>query len=108
NGMALRVPVPSGSLTDLVVELVNNVTVEEGNEAFKRSSDNELNGVMDYSEYMLVSSEIVCNSHSYIVDGLSTMILEDNMVIVVSWYDNEIGYSTRCVDLAQYIIEQEG
>ncbi|HLR54985.1 MAG TPA: type I glyceraldehyde-3-phosphate dehydrogenase [Pseudogracilibacillus sp.] len=108
NGMAMRVPVPSGSITDLVVELDKNVTVEEVNEAFKKASENELKGVMEYSEDPLVSRDIVGNSHSSIVDGLSTMILEDNMVKVVSWYDNEMGYSTRCVDLAQYIIEQEG
>ncbi|HLQ96827.1 MAG TPA: type I glyceraldehyde-3-phosphate dehydrogenase [Pseudogracilibacillus sp.] len=108
NGMAMRVPVPSGSITDLVAELDQNVTVEEVNAAFKKASENELKGIMQYSEEPLVSRDIVGNHHSSIVDGLSTMILEDNMVKVVSWYDNEMGYSTRCVDLAQYIIEQEG
>lgn len=108
NGMAMRVPVPSGSITDLVVELDKNVTVEEVNGALKKASENELKGVMEYSEDPLVSRDIVGNPHSSIIDGLSTMILEDNMVKVVSWYDNEMGYSTRCVDLAQYIIEKEG
>lgn len=108
NGMAMRVPVPAGSITDLVAELDKNVTVEEVNAAFKKASENELKGIMEYSEEPLVSRDIVGNPHSSIVDGLSTMILEDNMVKVVSWYDNEMGYSTRCVDLAQYIIEQEG
>lgn len=108
NGMAMRVPVPAGSITDLVAELDQNVTVEEVNAAFKKASENELKGIMQYSEEPLVSRDIVGNHHSSIVDGLSTMILEDNMVKVVSWYDNEMGYSTRCVDLAQYIIEQEG
>src|SRR5699024_6131730 len=101
NGMSMRVTVPSGSITYLIVELDKNVTVEEVNEAFKKASENELKGVMQYSEDPLVSRDIVGNSHSSIVDGLSTMILEDNMVKVVSWYDNEMGYSTRCVDLAQ-------
>src|SRR5699024_10069742 len=102
NGMAMRVPVPSGSITDLVAELDQNVTVEEVNAAFKKASENELKGIMQYSEEPLVSRDIVGNNHS------STINLEDNMVKVVSWYDNEMGYSTRCVDLAQYIIEQEG
>src|SRR5699024_9457446 len=108
NGMAKRVPVSSGSITDLVVELDKNETVEEVNEAFKQASENELKDVMEYSEDSIVSRDLVGNSHSSIVDGLSTMILEDNMVKVVSWYDNEMSYSTRCVDLAQYIFEQEG
>src|SRR5699024_4154947 len=95
NGIAMRVPVPSGSITDLVVELDKNVTVEEVNEAFKKASENELKGVMEYSEDPLVSRDIVGNSHSSIVDGLSTTILEDNMVKVVSWCHNEMGYSTR-------------
>src|SRR5699024_10238341 len=108
NGMAMRVPVPSGSITDLVAELDQNDTVEEVNAACKKASENELKGIMQYSEEPLVSRDIVGKHRSSIVDGLSTMILEDNMVKVVSWYDNEMGYSTRCVDLAQYIIEQEG
>jgi len=106
NGMAVRVPVPDGSVTDLVAELDKNVTEEEVNAAFKKAADNELKGIMEYSEDPLVSKDIVGNPHSSIVDGLSTMVMEDNMVKVVSWYDNEMGYSSRCVDLVQFLGEQ--
>lgn len=103
NGMAMRVPTPDGSIVDLVAELDKNVTVEELNNAFKEAAEGELKGILEYSEEPLVSSDIVDNTHSSILDGLSTMVLEDNMVKVVSWYDNEMGYSSRCVDLAAYI-----
>ncbi|MFD2045043.1 type I glyceraldehyde-3-phosphate dehydrogenase [Ornithinibacillus salinisoli] len=106
NGMAARVPVPDGSLVDLVVELDENVSVEDVNGAFKAAAEGELKGVLEYSEAPLVSRDIVGNPHSSILDGLSTMVMEDNMVKVVSWYDNEMGYSTRCVDLAAYIAKQ--
>lgn len=106
NGMAIRVPVPDGSVTDLVAELDKNVTEEEVNAAFKQAADNELKGIMEYSEAPLVSRDIVGNPHSSIVDGLSTMVMEDNMVKVVSWYDNEMGYSSRCVDLVQFLGKQ--
>ncbi|MUK89184.1 type I glyceraldehyde-3-phosphate dehydrogenase [Ornithinibacillus sp. L9] len=106
NGMAARVPVPDGSLVDLVVELDKNVSVEDVNGAFKSAAEGELKGVLEYSEAPLVSRDIVGNPHSSILDGLSTMVMEDNMVKVVSWYDNEMGYSTRCVDLAAYMAKQ--
>lgn len=103
NGMAVRVPTPDGSLTDLVAELEKDVTVDDINNAFKEAAAGPLKGVMEYSEAPLVSSDIVGNTHSSIIDGLSTMVMENNMVKVVSWYDNEMGYSTRCVDLAIYM-----
>lgn len=106
NGMAVRVPVPDGSLVDLVAELDKDVTVEEVNAAFERASKEELKGILHYSEDPLVSTDIVGDPHSSIVDGLSTMLLEDNMVKVVSWYDNEMGYSARCIDLAQFLKEK--
>ena len=106
NGMAVRVPVPDGSLVDLVAELDKNVTVEEVNAAFEKASKEELKGILHYSEDPLVSSDIVGDPHSSIVDSLSTMLLEDNMVKVVSWYDNEMGYSSRCIDLAQFLKEK--
>ncbi|WP_164219562.1 type I glyceraldehyde-3-phosphate dehydrogenase [Virgibacillus sp. YIM 98842] len=106
NGGAVRVPTPDGSLTDLVVELEKNVTEEEVNQAFKDASEGDLKGIMQYSEDPLVSSDIVGNPHSSIVDGLSTMVMEDNMVKTVAWYDNEMGYSARCLDLAVYIKKQ--
>lgn len=103
NGMAVRVPTPDGSLTDLVAELEKDVTVDDINNAFKEAAAGPLKGVMEYSEAPLVSNDIVGNTHSSIIDGLSTMVMENNMVKVVSWYDNEMGYSTRCVDLAIYM-----
>ncbi|WP_047980794.1 type I glyceraldehyde-3-phosphate dehydrogenase [Ornithinibacillus contaminans] len=103
NGMAVRVPVPDGSMVDLVAELDKNVTAEEVNKAFKEAAEGELKGVLEYSEAPLVSSDIVGNTHSSILDGLSTMVLEDNMVKVLSWYDNEMGYSTRVVDLVAFM-----
>ena len=106
NGMAVRVPVPDGSLVDLVAELDKNVTVDEVNAAFENASKEELKGILHYSEDPLVSTDIVGDSHSSIVDGLSTMLLEDNMIKVVSWYDNEISYSSRCIDLAQFLKEK--
>lgn len=103
NGMAVRVPTPDGSIIDLVADLDQDVTAEEVNKAFEDAAKGELEGVMDYTEDPLVSSDIVGNTHSSIFDSLSTMILEDNMVKVVSWYDNEMGYSSRCVDMAAYV-----
>ncbi|APC49088.1 type I glyceraldehyde-3-phosphate dehydrogenase [Virgibacillus halodenitrificans] len=106
NGMAVRVPTPDGSLVDLVAELDKNVTAEDVNEALKEAANGDLKGIMQYSEEPLVSTDIVGNTHSSIVDGLSTMVLEDNMVKVISWYDNEMGYSSRCVDLAAFLKKQ--
>ncbi|MDY0395960.1 type I glyceraldehyde-3-phosphate dehydrogenase [Virgibacillus halophilus] len=106
NGMAMRVPTPDGSIVDLVAELDKNVTVEELNNAFKEAAEGELKGILEYSEEPLVSTDIVDNTHSSVLDGLSTMVLEDNMVKVVSWYDNEMGYSSRCVDLAAFMAKK--
>ncbi|KKE79624.1 type I glyceraldehyde-3-phosphate dehydrogenase [Oceanobacillus caeni] len=106
NGMAVRVPTPDGSLTDLVAELEKDATVEDINNAFREAAQGPLKGVLEYSELPLVSRDIVGNTHSSIVDGLSTMVMENNMVKVVSWYDNEMGYSTRCVDLAVFMAEK--
>lgn len=106
NGMAVRVPVSDGSLVDLVAELDQDVTAEQVNDAFRKAANGDLKGVLAYSEDPLVSTDIVGDTHSSIVDGLSTMTLEDNMVKVVSWYDNEMGYSARCVDLALFLKEK--
>jgi len=106
NGMAMRVPVSDGSIVDLVAELDKNVSAEEVNDAFRKAANGNLQGVLAYSEDPLVSTDIVGDPHSSIVDGLSTMVLEDNLVKVVSWYDNEMGYSSRCIDLALYMKEQ--
>ncbi|ENK0839533.1 type I glyceraldehyde-3-phosphate dehydrogenase [Clostridium botulinum] len=103
NGFALRVPTPTVSLTDLVCELKTKVTAEEINAAFKKAAEGEMKGVLGYSEEPLVSVDYKGDSRSSIVDGLSTMVLEDDMVKVVSWYDNEWGYSCRTVDLVNYV-----
>jgi glyceraldehyde 3-phosphate dehydrogenase len=106
NGMAMRVPTPNVSLVDLVVELEKDVTVEEINATLKEAAEGNLKGILAYSDEPLVSSDYNGNPHSSTVDGLSTMVLEGNMVKVVSWYDNESGYSHRVVDLAEYIAKQ--
>lgn len=107
NGMAIRVPTPDGSIIDLVAELDKDVTEKEVNKAFQEAAtEGDLKDVLEYSEDPLVSSDIIGNTNSSIFDSLSTMTLEDNMVKVVSWYDNEMGYSTRCVDMAVYIKKQ--
>lgn len=106
NGMAMRVPTPNGSVVDLVAELDKDVTAEEINKAFKEAAEGDLKGVLGYTEEPLVSIDIVGDPHSTLVDGLSTMVLDDSLVKVVSWYDNEMGYSARCVDLAIYMKEQ--
>jgi len=107
DGMAIRVPTPNVSLVDLVAELDKNVTVEELNAAFKAASEEgSLAGKLSYSEEPLVSIDYNGNTSSSTVDALSTMVLEDNMVKVLAWYDNETGYSTRVVDLAEYVAKQ--
>jgi len=103
NGMAMRVPTPNVSVTDLVAELEKNVTVEEVNAALKEAAEGPLKGILAYSEEPLVSSDYKGNPHSSIIDALSTMVIGGNLVKVVSWYDNEWGYSNRVVDLAAYI-----
>lgn len=106
NGMAIRVPVSNGSVVDLVAELNENVTAEEVNRVLREAAEGDLKGILEYSEDPLVSKDIVGNPHSSIVDGLSTMVMEDTLVKVVSWYDNEMGYSSRCVDLAIFLKEK--
>jgi glyceraldehyde 3-phosphate dehydrogenase len=99
NGLALRVPVADGSIIDLVVVLAKKVTEEEVNQAMKKASEGELAGIMEYSEDPLVSSDVVGNPHSCVFDADSTMVIEDNFVKVIGWYDNEWAYSVRCADL---------
>jgi len=104
NGMAMRVPTPAGSVADFVATLENSASAGEVNAAFREAASNGLNGVLEYSEEPLVSSDIVENPHSCILDALSTMTVGKNMVKVVGWYDNEWGYSCRTADLAAYIV----
>lgn len=105
TGYAVRVPVITGSLVDVTLDLKKDVEVEEINEAFKKASENELKGVLRYSEEPLVSSDIIGAEESSIFDAISTMKI-DNMVKLVSWYDNEWGYSQRVLDLASFIAEK--
>ncbi|VDG98930.1 MULTISPECIES: type I glyceraldehyde-3-phosphate dehydrogenase [unclassified Sporosarcina] len=106
DGMAVRVPTPNVSLVDFVAELKKDVTVEDVNSALKEASENELKGYLFYSDLPLVSKDYNGNHASSTVDGLSTMVLGDNMVKVISWYDNEQGYAARCIDLALFMNEK--
>ncbi len=102
NGFALRVPVADGSVVDLVATLKTKVTAAEVNAALKSAAEGKMRGIMEYSEDPLVSSDIIGNQHSSIIDSLSTMTMPadgGNMVKVVSWYDNEWGYASRTADL---------
>jgi glyceraldehyde 3-phosphate dehydrogenase len=107
DGMAMRVPVPDGSVVDLVVELEKKVTIDEINKAVKNAANNELNGILEYSDIPLVSTDILNNPHSSIYDASSTQLLEGNHVKVVCWYDNEWGYSNRVVDLIGNLLNNE-
>ncbi|WP_028547102.1 type I glyceraldehyde-3-phosphate dehydrogenase [Paenibacillus taiwanensis] len=106
NGMSMRVPTPNVSVTDLVVELEKNVTVEEVNAALKEAAEGPLKGILNYSEEPLVSSDYNGDPASSTIDALTTMVIGGNMVKVVSWYDNEWGYSNRVVDLAAFIAKK--
>ncbi len=105
DGLSLRVPIPDGSITDLVVTLNRETTKDEINEAFRTAADGPMKGILEYTEDPIVSADIVGNPHSCIVDGLSTMV-NGSMVKVMGWYDNEWGYSCRLVDLAEYVGER--
>lgn len=106
NGMAVRVPTPTVSMTDLVCELEKSATAEEINAAFKRASEGELKGILGYTDEPLVSMDFKGDERSSIVDGLSTMVMDGNLVKVVSWYDNEWGYSNRLADLTKYVADR--
>ncbi len=99
DGSALRVPVIDGSITDLVVITQKDVTVEAINAAFKKAADGPMKGVLEYTEDEIVSTDIVGNPHSCVFDSKCTMVLGPRMLKVFGWYDNEWGYSCRCVDL---------
>ena len=101
NGMAMRVPVPTGSIVDLTVRLSKDPSIEELNAAVKKAAEGPLKGILQYTEDPIVSSDIKGNPHSSIFDADSTMKIGNRLYKVVSWYDNEWGYSTRVVDLAE-------
>ncbi len=106
NGMAMRVPTPTVSVVDIVFETKKPVTDEEVNKVLKEAAEGELKGILGYSELPLVSRDYFKDSHSSIIDALSTMVVGDNMLKVLSWYDNEWGYSNRVVDLVSMIVEK--
>ena len=99
DGLAMRVPVPDGSIVDLVARLRNKPSVDDVNAAVRKAADGPMKQVLEYSEAPLVSSDIIGNPHSSIFDAMSTSSLQDGYLRVVSWYDNEWGYSNRVVDL---------
>ena len=103
TGMALRVPTPNVSMTDLVAILKTNVTAAQVNAAMKKWAEGPMQGILAYSTAPTVSSDYISDTHSSIVDSLDTQVIEGNMVKVVAWYDNEWGYSLRVNDLASYI-----
>lgn len=103
DGTSMRVPTPDGSVVDLVCELATDVDTKAVNEAFRKAAEGPLKGILQYTEDPIVSCDIIGNPHSSIVDGLSTMVMGKNMVKVISWYDNEMGYSNRVVDLVKTI-----
>ncbi|MFZ0625416.1 MAG: type I glyceraldehyde-3-phosphate dehydrogenase [Acidimicrobiia bacterium] len=105
DGMAMRVPVPDGSTVDLVVELDQDVTVEQVNAAVRAAAEGPLSGILQYNEDPIVSTDIIGNPHSSIFDAGGTQVLGGNLVKVMSWYDNEWGYSNRVVDLAERLTD---
>ena len=107
DGLAVRVPTPDGSLTDLTCVLRKDVTKEAINSTLKKAAESDLKGIMQYSEEPLVSVDIIGNPHSAIIDGLSTRVMGEsgNFAKIFSWYDNEWGYSCRVVDLINYMFK---
>ncbi|MFO7152712.1 MAG: type I glyceraldehyde-3-phosphate dehydrogenase [Bacillota bacterium] len=103
NGLAFRVPTPTVSIIDLVANVERPTSREELNALFEEASKGELKGILDYTEEPLVSADFIKNPHSAVVDGLSTMVIEDRVVKVLAWYDNEYGYSLRVTELAAYM-----
>jgi glyceraldehyde 3-phosphate dehydrogenase len=106
DGMAIRVPTPNVSIVDLVAEVSRDVTAEEVNNALRSAAEGQLKGILQYSEAPLVSIDLNGNDHSSILDASLTKVMEGRLVKVLSWYDNEWGYSSRLRDLVQYIIKK--
>ncbi|GAG44835.1 unnamed protein product, partial [marine sediment metagenome] len=106
HGIAIRVPTPIVSLVDFVADLSRKVDAEAVNDAFRKAADGELKGILEYCDKPLVSSDFKGNPASAIFDALSTMVIDDSLIKVLAWYDNEWGYSCRLADLALYIINK--
>jgi glyceraldehyde 3-phosphate dehydrogenase len=106
HGIAFRVPTATGSVTDFVADVSRDVTIEEVNRAFKEAAEGPLKGILEYTEDPIVSSDIKGNPHSCIFDALSTMVMQNRMVKIMGWYDNEWGYSCRTADLCSFISDK--
>jgi len=104
DGIALRVPVPAGSVTDFVCTLKKNVSIEEVNTLFKNVANFHLKGILEYTDEPIVGIDVVHNSHSVIFDAQSTMVIDGNFLKIIGWYDNEWGYSCRMVDIIKILI----
>ena len=105
NGIAIRAPVATGSVVDLVCEVSRETSAEELNAAAREAAEGPLEGILAYTEDPIVSTDIIADPHSSIFDAGQTMVMEGTMVKVVAWYDNEWGYSNRCVELAARALE---
>jgi glyceraldehyde 3-phosphate dehydrogenase len=105
NGISVRAPVTTGSLVDLVCDVSRETSVDEINAAMKEAAEGPLNGILEYTEDPLVSTDIVTDPHSSVFDSEQTTVLEGKFVKVFSWYDNEWGYSNRCVELAEKVLQ---
>jgi glyceraldehyde 3-phosphate dehydrogenase len=103
DGLSVRVPTPDVSFTDLTVVVEKAVTVQQANDAFKAAADGPMSGILEYTEEELVSSDFIGNPHSCIIDAKSTNVVDGTLLKVSGWYDNEWGYSSRCVDLLRYM-----
>jgi glyceraldehyde 3-phosphate dehydrogenase len=106
DGIAIRVPTPDVSFTDLAVVVDKPVTVQQINDAFRKAAEGELAGILQYTEEELVSSDYIGNPHSCILDAKSTNVVDGTLLKVSGWYDNEWGYASRCVDLLQFVGKQ--
>lgn len=106
HGIAIRVPVSTVSLVDFVADLKKKVAAEDVNDAFRHAAEGELKGILEYCSEPLVSSDFKGNPASAVFDALSTMVIDDNLIKVLAWYDNEWGYSCRLADLANYITQK--
>jgi glyceraldehyde 3-phosphate dehydrogenase len=108
DGIALRVPTPDVSFTDLAVVVDKAVTVQQINDAFRAAADGPMSGILQYTEEELVSSDFIGNPHSCILDAKSTNVVDGLLVKVSGWYDNEWGYASRCVDLLRFVAARLG
>lgn len=103
GGCGIRVPVPNGSLTDMTLNVAKRTTIEEVNELFRTASEGKMKGILEYTEDPIVSIDIIDNSHSCIFDSQMTSVIDGKLIKLIGWYDNEIGYSSRIVDLISHL-----